>query len=75
MRDDRPRLTTAAATVMVERIEDLQAKIDAIYADVDMNFSGHGNSGAICEVVKARKDLREADFSAGAILSSFDAED
>ena len=67
------KLTTAMATAMVNRIEALQNQIDEIYAEA--NTYGMGNSNAIRDAVKARAELREAEYNASALLASFDVEE
>ena len=68
------KLTTAIATGMVDRIEALQKQIDAVYAEAN-TYDGTGNSSVIRDAVKARAEQREAEWNAGALLASFDAED
>lgn len=67
------KLTTAMATDMVDRIEALQSQIDEIYAEA--NTYGMGNSNVLRDAVKARAELREAEYNASALLASFDVED
>lgn len=69
------KLTTAIATDMVNRIEALQNQIDAIYASANLEYDGMGNSNVIRDAVKARAEVREAEYSAAALLESFDAVD
>jgi len=75
----KPKLTTAIATEMVDRIEkiknDSDAAILAIYIDARDNYAGVNNDSVISDAVKARRDLREAEFMASSLLASFDAED
>jgi hypothetical protein len=68
------RLTTAIATELVDRIEALQRQIDEVYAEAN-SYDGTGNSSVIRDAVKARAELREAEYNASALLASFDAED
>lgn len=68
------KLTTAIATSMVDRIEALQKQIDEVYAEAS-TYDGTGNSNVIRDAVKARAEQREAEWNAGALLASFDAED
>mgnify|MGYP000899021395 FL=1 len=75
----KPKLTTAIATEMVDLIEkiknDSDAAILAIYIDARDNYAGVNNDSVISDAVKARRDLREAEFMASSLLASFDAED
>ena len=71
----KPTLTTAIATQMVQRIEALQAKIDDIYAEAEQMYEGNRHSNVIRDAVKARKEVREAQFIAEGYLLSFDATD
>lgn len=68
----KPKLTTAIATQMVERIEVLQAKIDDIYAEAEQMYAGSRHSNVIRDAVKARKEMREVQFIAEGYLASFD---
>lgn len=68
------KLSTAEATRLVDQIEDLQNQISAIYAHVCQTYSA-GDSNVIRDAVKARAELREAQYTASALLASFDAED
>ena len=72
------KLTTAIATGMVDRLVALKEKYDAdvraIYAEADA-YPGRGNSSVIRDALKARQELREAEYNAAALLESFDAED
>lgn len=71
----KPKLTTAIATDMVNRIEALQEQIDAVYAEANLKYDGMGNSNVIRDAVKLREELRDAEFRAGGLLASFDAAD
>ena len=75
----KPKLTTAIATDMVDRIEKLRSDADAavlaIYIDARENYAGNNNDSVIRDAVKARSELREAEFMASLLLLSFDAED
>ena len=55
-------------------VADLPA-ILAIYIDARDNYAGVNNDSVISDAVKARRDLREAEFMASSLLASFDAED
>jgi hypothetical protein len=71
----KPKLTTAIATEMVDRIEALQNQISEIYAEANTQYEGMGNSNVIRDAVKARAEMREAEYSASALLESFDVQD
>lgn len=73
--DMTKKLTTAIATDMVNRIEALQNQIDAIYTEANTNYDGMGNSNVIRDAVKARAELRDAEFRSSDLLASFDIED
>ena len=68
------KLTTAIATDMVDRIERLDDQIDAIYREAN-GYAGTNNGNVIRDAWKARKELREAEHNASALLGSFDATD
>lgn len=68
------KLTTAIATDMVDRIEALQEKITAIYAEAN-TFDGMGNSNLIRDAVNARAESRDAAFRCADLLASFDVAD
>lgn len=74
----KEKLTTAIATGMVDRLvalkEQYDADVRAIYAEAD-SYPGRGNSNVIRDALKARNELREAQYTAAALLESFDAED
>jgi len=69
------KLTTAIATDMVTRIENLQDQIDAIYADAQCNYSGTNNGALIRDAVKSRKEQRDAEGYAAGLLESLDVEE
>ncbi len=69
------KLTTAIATEMVNRIEDLQNQISAIYREAGDYAGGVGNINSIREAVKAREDMRNAECIAQGNLEAFDLED
>lgn len=75
----KPKLTTAIATEMVDRLEALKKQYDAdtwaIYADARDNYAGTNNNSVIADALKAREELREAEFTASSLLASFDCED
>ena len=67
------KMTTAIATDMVNRIEALQDQINTVYREA--YAYGKGDENVIRDAVKARKELREAEYNASALLESFDAPD
>lgn len=71
----KPKMTTAIATAMIEKIERLQGEIASVYADADRNYGPPRNGSVLRDAIKARADLREAEYNAGALLESFDATD
>lgn len=71
---DMAKLTTAIATDMVNRIEALQEQINAIFREAS-DYDGVNNVNEIQSAVKCRKELRDAEYMASAILEGFDAQD
>ena len=71
----KPKMTTAIATQMVEEIEALQAKIDAVYTRATLEFAGSNHAAEIRDAVKARKAAADEGGFAEGILKSFDCED
>ena len=53
----KPKLTTAIATKMVDRIEALHAQIDDVYAEATQQYAGSGNSNVIRDAVKGEESL------------------
>jgi len=70
----QPKLTTAIAIDMVQRIEALQEKIDEIYAEA-RSYDGLNNDSVIHDAVAARRKKRDAQESEDALLGSFDVEE
>ena len=70
-----PKLTTAIATEMVERIEVLQDQINEVYQEATEYDGGAGNSNVIRDAVNARAAMRDSEFEADGLLASFDCED
>lgn len=71
----KPKMTTAIATTMVEKIEDLERKIAEVYADADMNYDPPMSGKVIRDVIKERAAQREAEFMADGLLAAFDVKD
>lgn len=71
----KPKMTTAIATQMVEKIEKLQNEISATYADADMNYDPPRSGSVIRDAIKERAIQREAEFVGSGLLASFDATD
>lgn len=70
------KMTNALARDYVARIEALNDQVDAVHAEIVQNFAdGPGGLSVICDVVKARKAMRDAEADAIGLISSFDVED
>lgn len=67
------KITSEVAYKKVCEIEDLQGRIDAIYAEITQNAEP-GAANVIRDAVAARKAEREANDEARALIRSFDFE-
>lgn len=70
----KPKLTTAIATDMVQRIELLLSQVDDIYTDATLNYAGTNNASVLRDAIKERKAERDAGGYAAGLLESFDSD-
>ncbi len=68
------KLTSEIALEMVKRIEALQEQITKVYADAN-TYDGAANSHVIRDIVAARSEAADAQYTADALLQSIDCED
>lgn len=68
------KLTTQIARGLVNKIEDYQARIAAIYAEA-RTYDGINNDNVIRDILAARKTEQDAREEASSLLGSFDIDE